>query len=214
MNNKECTRSHPKRCFKFCDFGAKHQKGCKMGKKCQYWHPRICKYSMKDTVCPDEQCTFQHLVFTRKGSDQTLIGPHRERETYRRDREDRENRRDTYRHPAVPKLSLASSAYNTPYAPTINKPPKPEQKQERKHTEEQSFLLKLMENLRAGFQEQIEVLRKEVRERDHPWHQPIQQQGHRDPMNRVMPGPPLQPFPYQYPMAQQWYNQSFPPLSS
>ena len=58
------------------------------------------------------------------------------------------------------KVSLASSAGHSPCPPTINKLPK--ETDVRKKIDEESFLYKLIENMRAGFQEQIDLLRKDI----------------------------------------------------
>ena len=216
VDGKTCERSHPKRCYKFCDFGAKHQNGCKKGKKCLYWHPRICKFSMKNIRCEDDQCTFQHLVFTRNGPGHGKE-KEKERESYRRVNEARGNTTEPYRRNALPKFSIASSGY-TAYPPTINKPRV--ENQETKTAQDESFLLKLIENMKAGFQEQIDALRNEiiVGRGKEAQRQPIPQQlnptqGPCHPATRAVPGlhPPI---PYPYMMAPQWFNQNFPPLSS
>ncbi|KAL5259677.1 hypothetical protein ACHWQZ_G009948 [Mnemiopsis leidyi] len=160
-DGKVCDKSHPKKCFKFCDFGSRHKNGCKRGKKCQYWHPRLCRFSLKNQICEVESCTFQHLVFDKK---ERRVG---NKEPTGEERGERES--DVTGRPATtrnldraPKFSIASSGYNgsyTPYPPTIGKPA-PSKKQ----TEEEdiSFLFKLIENLRVGFQEQLEGLRTEI----------------------------------------------------
>ena len=197
VDGNACKKSHPKRCFKFCDFGARHQKGCKKGKKCEYWHPRICKYSLKNTRCENKQCTFQHLVFNRD-----TAGQENARQSYGR-KEETENK-----HIAFPKLSMTSNAGYTPYPPTISKPL---QRKNGDKPEDESFLLQLIENMKAGFQEQINELREEIvgeRKNRAPQQMEVQH-----PVTRAVPGthPPI---PYQYLMAPQWFNQNFPPLSS
>ena len=233
VNGKQCKQEHPKRCFKFCDFGARLKKGCNKGKRCQYWHPRLCKHSMKNKECEDEQCTFQHLIFHRMQP-----GKQQKRDvfSYRR-----ENTRPAPAWAAtsadqeqkqlkLKKVSLASSGGQTPYPPTIKKLPL--QRDERKDADEKSFLLKLIENMRAGFQEQIDGLKKEiVREIHNPpitIGRPHSQQGNHvqaepiHPAFRAHPGyvhPNMNNMPYmmahQAPLAQQWINQNqgCPPLS-
>ena len=168
-SGKECPDDHPKRCFRFCDFGSKNRKGCNKGKKCQYWHPKLCKYSVKGIHCRSEECTFQHLSLHRKPPKKSSEPP---KDTYRRRSESepergRLDRRKTSLAPSqemtdqkqmlLPKVSISSSL--GPYQPTVTKPPIP--KQERQDAEE-SFLFKLIQNLRAGLQEQIDGLRKEI----------------------------------------------------
>ena len=232
VHGTTCKSEHPKRCFKFCDFGAGNKKGCKKGKKCQYWHPRLCKHSMKNKVCEDLQCTFQHLVFNRRQKDQQQDEP---RTSYRR--EDVKpptsapaQRTQFQKQMELKKVSIASSAGYSPYPPTINKPPK--EAEVRKKIDEESFLFQLIENMRAGFQEQIDLLRKDIVREKEIHNRPVtmgapipQSGGHfqaevSHPAFRAYPGP-FQPsnMGTQYlmaPQAQQWMNQSqsFPPLSS
>ena len=69
----------------------------------------------------------------------------------------------TNRNSNIPKFSIPNSAMgDTPYPPTINRPAKGKGKQ----TNEEAFLLKLIENMRAGFQEQINEIRSEIRGRE------------------------------------------------
>ena len=157
VEGKTCEMSHPKRCFKFCDLGPRHQNGCKKGKKCQFWHPRICKYSLKNQECEDTQCPFQHLKFTRPNNKR----PETEGITYKRDRK-QEKPRPADRNLNVPKFSIPHSTVDvTPYPPTVGKPLRGKEQQ----TDEKSFLLKLMENMRAGFQDQIDEIKNEIRQR-------------------------------------------------
>lgn len=214
-NGKVCDKSHPKKCFKYSDFGSRHKNGCKKGKKCQYWHPRLCRFSLKNQVCEIEGCTFQHLVFDRKEKRADNITS---KETYRRPgagevRDSGEAQRPASRNlDSAPKFSIASSGYGyTPYPPTIGKPV-PTQKQ----TEEKdiSFLFKLIENLRAGFQEQLERLRTEIAKGRDTGTQPANQQEYRDPNTQVGSRGMHMNHPFPYLMPHPWYNQNYPPLSS
>ena len=67
MNGVKCPNSHPPRCNKYTRFGT-GKKGCKKGKNCQYFHPILCKFSVKDRRCPNDLCTFPHLVGTKRGA--------------------------------------------------------------------------------------------------------------------------------------------------
>lgn len=65
VNGKKCEFDHPKRCFKYCSFGAT-SKGCKSGANCEYFHPIICKHSLSRRVCTNKDCTFVHLKGTKR----------------------------------------------------------------------------------------------------------------------------------------------------
>ena len=73
INGHKCSLSHPKRCFKFCGNGDKGTHGCKKGDNCQFYHPVLCKFSLRKRICTNEQCTFVHLKGTkRKAQPQPL----------------------------------------------------------------------------------------------------------------------------------------------
>ena len=121
-----------------------------------------------------------------------------------------------------PRFSLTSSVGQTPYPPTIAKPRQAQNTNGQK--DEESFLLKLIENLRAGFQEQIDGLKKEiVKERDREPRQPPIQIGAPLPqgIHTEQPHPAFRAYPgavhpnIQMMMAnqnqhvqQQWFNQN------
>jgi hypothetical protein len=66
VEGKTCDQQHPKRCFKFCGFGDKHKSGCKKGDRCEYYHPVLCKFSVKTRICTKRDCTFVHLKGTKR----------------------------------------------------------------------------------------------------------------------------------------------------
>jgi len=66
VEGKTCDQQHPKRCFKFCSFGDKHRSGCKKGDRCEYYHPVLCKFSVKTRICTKKDCTFVHLKGTNR----------------------------------------------------------------------------------------------------------------------------------------------------
>ena len=170
IDGKPCPHDHPKRCFRFCDFGSRHEKGCDRGKRCRYWHPKLCKYSLRGTACESQECTFQHLVLHRKPLHPT---DEARKSSYRRQQEleppaavtaKRDTRRVSLapsnemterKQMWLPKVSTTSSIGAC--QPTVNK-----LGQQKRQNEEESFLLKLIENMRAGFQEQINGLREEI----------------------------------------------------
>ena len=227
MNEKACDLDHPKRCFRFCDYGPKHKNGCKRGKECQYWHPRLCRFSVQGKECDVSECTFQHLISHRKPKNTEKTA---ERATYRRRAGNSESASDKEitdtRGLRYPRVSLTSSTGQTPYPSTIRKTALDGSKTN-EDTNQESFLLKLIENMRAGFQEQIDGLKKEIvkgREQE-PRQQPIQigaplpnqgmytEQPH--PVFRAYPGaihPNIQMMManQNHQVQQQWINQNQP----
>ena len=66
INDETCAFSHPKRCFKYCKAGDDKKYGCKKSKNCTYFHPKLCRSSVKTKVCTDLNCTFVHLKGTSR----------------------------------------------------------------------------------------------------------------------------------------------------
>jgi hypothetical protein len=64
IKDEKCAFSHPKRCFKYCNAGDNKKYGCKKGKDCTYFHPKLCRDSVKAKLCTDLNCTFVHLKGT------------------------------------------------------------------------------------------------------------------------------------------------------
>ena len=205
-----CQKSHPKRCFRFCDYGPRHRNGCNKGSKCQYWHPKLCKFSLKGTGCTTHGCTYQHLIADRQSQRQNPPVQHKT-PAKRFVKENlvieapltAHNGEQTWM-PEHHKVSIASSIGKTPYPATVNKP----FKQKKAHEDQESFLLKLIENMRAGIQEQLYELKCEFRD---SIHQMENQTKTENPSlaPRVFPGC-FQPVNMQtmVPPGQTWLNQA------
>ena len=142
VKGKTCEKQHPKRCYKYCDFGANHPRGCNKGKSCEFWHPRICTASRNNEVCKKDKCTFQHLAHTRESR----------KEVYKR-----EDIPESRAELQVPRERRGSTAALAPKGVKIV------EKGEDTRDESSSFLLKLVEEMRAGIQEQLQEMRAEIR---------------------------------------------------
>ena len=71
IDGKPCPDSHPPRCFRYCKFGSKHKKGCKKkSSECKYYHPVLCKFSVSRRICTNLDCTFTHLLGTKRYDQQ------------------------------------------------------------------------------------------------------------------------------------------------
>ena len=66
IDDKRCSYHHPKVCMKFCRQGSQGKQGCKRGSNCKFYHPVLCKYSVKKRLCTNEQCTYVHLRGTAR----------------------------------------------------------------------------------------------------------------------------------------------------
>ena len=76
VNGVQCSYTHPKhRCFKYCAFGGKNKKGCSKGSSCKYFHPILCKFSVKNRQCLIEDCTYVHLKGTSRKKEPPRVKP-------------------------------------------------------------------------------------------------------------------------------------------
>ena len=64
VNGQKCPHQHPRSCNKFCAFGSRGPRGCNRGASCQYFHPMLCRLSLRSRECTNEKCTFVHLKGT------------------------------------------------------------------------------------------------------------------------------------------------------
>ena len=203
VDGKFCEKKHPKRCFKYSNFGARDKRGCRKGKKCKYWHPRLCSGSLANKVCVNDECTFFHLEGTKR------LDPDNDNRSYRRKEEQHHVPNNKPPQKAgnlkAPRFSTTSAFY-TPYPPTVGKEGKSTaQTKSGRADDESTFLFKLIEEMKSGFQEQINELKESLHASQESQ---FQQQQFNNPVNRYYPPPPMMPN-----MMAHWYNQSYPPLS-
>ena len=66
INEAPCNKAHPPRCLKYCRFANDNKLGCTKGKECRYYHPTLCRHSVKRRVCLVVDCKFTHLNGTKK----------------------------------------------------------------------------------------------------------------------------------------------------
>jgi len=61
-----CKKLHPKKCFAWCKAGKDERHGCNKGSDCTYYHPVLCRNSVRYRKCTNAECTFTHLRFTKR----------------------------------------------------------------------------------------------------------------------------------------------------
>ena len=66
ISGKGCSSTHPKRCNKYSKHGEDKYLGCRRGKNCMYFHPRLCRNSTEMKVCLAKTCKDVHLVGTQR----------------------------------------------------------------------------------------------------------------------------------------------------
>ena len=69
IEGDKCLYSHPKPCRRYCSFGSKDRNGCRNGASCNFYHPVLCKFSLKYWSCINEKCTFVHLKGTQRRAE-------------------------------------------------------------------------------------------------------------------------------------------------
>ena len=73
IEGKTCSFDHPRACRKYSSFGSRGHRGCKRGSNCKFYHPVLCRYSVRDRLCTNENCTFVHLKGTKRRKDNDFI---------------------------------------------------------------------------------------------------------------------------------------------
>lgn len=64
VNGQKCSFAHPRKCIRYCRFGQDRDQGC--NGPCDYFHPILCRYSVKYRKCYTETCTYAHLAGTER----------------------------------------------------------------------------------------------------------------------------------------------------
>ena len=179
INGERCKKNHPPRCRRFCNYGQHTRQGCKRGKDCRYWHPRLCRDSLKNLLCTKEDCTFFHLKGTMRKSVPSLNNRNRpgvdreedpfpplqreRRPSLRRDSTSIQENPPTQRPPPRLRFNSLTSNY-TPYPPTVGtRPPPPPRTLNAEKNASESFLLRMIENLKEGILSQMENQMTELR---------------------------------------------------
>ena len=65
VDDKMCPFRHPRKCIRYCRFGSGNSKGCS-NFECKFFHPILCRNSVKEGICLKDDCTYTHLVGTRR----------------------------------------------------------------------------------------------------------------------------------------------------
>ena len=160
VNGKMCEEHHPKRCFRYVKEGPKSKRGCNKGKKCEYFHPVLCKYSVKNRRCTNKECSFVHLRGTKRWpenedkprtSDEFLENGHNSMVHERR-------------KPTRSRSNSVSEAHyrskNTAQKPNTSINPNNLHTQDQR--ENNSNIVKLIQDLRGDFQRELEQMRSQI----------------------------------------------------
>ena len=75
IQGEPCKHLHPKKCFAWCKAGSDRRYGCTKDKDCPYFHPVICRNSIRYKRCLNPDCTYAHLKFTKRYREKTSERP-------------------------------------------------------------------------------------------------------------------------------------------
>ena len=179
IRGERCPKNHPPRCHRYCRHGEDPKMGCKFGPECRYYHPKLCRQSVLRRVCLNPDCTYNHLKFTRRSDNPRPDDyprpeqPQRPERGFLLSRSQRNERENHWQHrefdannrPAPrARFDSIGSAYNT-YTTTLDTR-QPRTRKDSVTQRDNSFLERLMENLKEGIisqmNDKISQLRTEI----------------------------------------------------
>ena len=187
INGEKCQSDHPPRCRRFSNFGPNAKGGCNKGQSCRFWHPRICKDSMKNRRCINEDCTFFHLRGTARGVNKEK--PYRAEEAVKKVSELPPL---TEADEPQQRLRFNSMTSNyTPYPPTIYKRAKAENGN--MDTDSSSFLVRMLEEMKNSIVNQMDDQLSNLRASIPEIVRSMMPPPHAQPAQLPLPNPPYQP---------------------
>ena len=225
IKNRPCPKQHPRRCRFYAKFGNDKQKGCKNGKDCKFFHPKLCKDSVSRRCCLNKNCTFHHL----KGTARKVVNPEAAQALQRGQlpqglppipQDPFEGNRNwpplrkVVSEQELQKMSSLQSLY-TPYPPTIDNNKPSRSRKESTSEKDKAFLEKLMENLKDGIISQMDAKISELQTQipamvqEAQWNQQTQRSrqdshqslGHQQiPRSQISQQMPLNGHPHTLPM--------------
>lgn len=161
VDGKPCTDQHPRQCRFFARFGNDKQRGCKKGRDCNFFHPKLCNDSVNTRCCLNKDCTFHHLKGTARKAvnlDEVQTRISRQPQVQYRD-----SAPDNRNWPPLRTVSIdlqqagSLQSLYTPYPPTVNINKAPQTRRESTSDKDKAFLEKLMENLKDGIISQMDA---------------------------------------------------------
>ena len=168
INDQQCPDQHPRRCRFYSRFGNDKDRGCRKGKDCTFFHPKLCRDSVALRRCLNKECTYHHLKGTaRKGfpitndvppapADQRKERHQGEFFNVQMDNKNWPPLRKAESSLGLDKMGSLHSIY-TPYPPTVDNSRQPRGRKESTSEKDKAFLEKLMENLKNGIISQMDA---------------------------------------------------------
>lgn len=156
IDGRKCQLKHPPRCHRYCRFGEDKRLGCRRGKECKYYHPKLCRQSEISRSCMNRDCSFVHLKGTKRPPKQHENARSQQAPSYAPEIKQPLNR-DPW--PPLSQQSRFNSmgSLSTPYPPTVDNTARPKKQRNNSQSErDNSFLEKLLENLKDGIVNQMD----------------------------------------------------------
>ena len=155
IQGEPCKHLHPKKCFAWCKAGSDRRYGCTKDKDCPYFHPVICRNSIRYKRCLNPDCTYAHLKFTKRYREKTSERPIQwfDQETISRPsyNSDHRNPHTENNHPNSDHRNSRENVMNRP--PNNQQPPwKSKPTAETDKDNMRSFLEDLVQSLRKDMQ--------------------------------------------------------------
>ena len=163
ISGRGCSYTHPRRCSYYSKYGDDRWRGCRYGKNCKFFHPKLCLNSVQLKMCLTKSCRDVHLAGTRR------FKPRQEKHSQSSQHsqnapsygEQRQRQQTNYISPWQENLHGENSPWQenqhrrnpvSPWQPPITSPPSQPRDSERN----QDFLVKYLENMRADLTKTIE----------------------------------------------------------
>ena len=144
VDGKLCDKLHPKKCFPWCKAGSNAKHGCTKGRDCPFYHPILCRNSLRYRKCTNPSCTFTHLKFTRRFNQ-----PSEQENVYEEKIHDYSNQHTHHnKSTAVPRENVPHpwDAHNS--QETRNLANSRPQSENRSHSDSMAFLVDLIESMK------------------------------------------------------------------
>lgn len=117
ISGRGCNFKHPKRCFKYSSYGEDQQDGCTRGRRCWFFHPRLCQNSIQMGMCLNKSCKDIHLLETKrkpkKNQNLTSESRYNQRSEQHQQPRDNQNQPTPWTQPQVNQLNTQPQVDNT-----------------------------------------------------------------------------------------------------
>ena len=160
VDGHECSNFHPKRCYRFVKEGPRSKFGCQKGKKCDFFHPILCRYSVRNRRCTNKECTFVHLRGTKRWPESEDKPPKSGQARPRKDDPSLERQTRT-RSNFVPEENSTSERSRSGINPSGSNQRRQQEEKEEKPLNN-GDIVRLIQDIRGDFQRELELMRAQM----------------------------------------------------